>query len=269
MSLSPSDSDTKLERVIHAAIAPVASALVLIEIVVLAVGVVSRFVFHQPLVWVDELASMCFLWLAMMGATVALLRREHMGLTALVLRFSPAKRLAARALVEAVIALFLILILPWAYEYALDEWAIETPALGLHNTYRAAAMPVGIGLMLFITISRCFRLGWRRWLPTLFGLAAVALLLHSGAPLLRTMGAWNLVIFFVLLMGTGVALSVPIAFAFGLTTTAYLQTLTTTPLSIVVSRMDEGMSTLVLLSVPLFVFLGLLIEMTGMARAMI
>ena len=29
------------------------------------------------------------------------------------------------------------------------------------------------------------------------------------------------------------------------------------------------MSTLVLLSVPLFVFLGLLIEMTGMARAMI
>ena len=269
MSLSPSDSDTKLERVIHAAIAPVASALVLIEIVVLAVGVVSKFVFHRPLVWVDELASMCFLWLAMMGATVALLRREHMGLTALVLRFSPAKRLAARALVEAVIALFLILILPWAYEYALDEWAIETPALGLHNTYRAAAMPVGIGLMLFITISRCFRLGWRRWLPTLLGLAAVALLLHSGAPLLRTMGAWNLVIFFVLLMGTGVALSVPIAFAFGLTTTAYLQTLTTTPLSIVVSRMDEGMSTLVLLSVPLFVFLGLLIEMTGMARAMI
>ena len=269
MSLSPSDSDTKLERVIHATIAPIASALVLIEIVVLAVGVVSRFVFHRPLVWVDELASMCFLWLAMMGATVALLRREHMGLTALVLRFSPAKRLAARALVEAVIALFLILILPWAYEYALDEWAIETPALGLHNTYRAAAMPVGIGLMLLVAISRWFRLGWRRWLPMLLGLAAIALLLHSGAPLLRTMGAWNLVIFFVLLMGTGVALSVPIAFAFGLTTTAYLQTLTTAPLSIVVSRMDEGMSTLVLLSVPLFVFLGLLIEMTGMARAMI
>src|SRR5687768_14335932 len=33
--------------------------------------------------------------------------------------------------------------------------------------------------------------------------------------------------------------------------------------------MDEGMSHLILLSVPLFVFLGLLIEMTGMARAMV
>ena len=38
---------------------------------------------------------------------------------------------------------------------------------------------------------------------------------------------------------------------------------------VMVSRMDEGMSSLVLLSVPLFVFLGLLIEMTGMARAMV
>jgi tripartite ATP-independent transporter DctM subunit len=33
--------------------------------------------------------------------------------------------------------------------------------------------------------------------------------------------------------------------------------------------MDEGMSSLILLAVPLFVFLGLLIEMTGMARAMV
>jgi hypothetical protein len=44
---------------------------------------------------------------------------------------------------------------------------------------------------------------------------------------------------------------------------------TRTPLTVVVSRMDEGMSHIILLSVPLFVFLGLLIEATGMARAMV
>jgi TRAP-type C4-dicarboxylate transport system permease large subunit len=33
--------------------------------------------------------------------------------------------------------------------------------------------------------------------------------------------------------------------------------------------MDEGMSHLILLAVPLFVLLGLLIEMTGIARAMV
>ena len=35
------------------------------------------------------------------------------------------------------------------------------------------------------------------------------------------------------------------------------------------ARMDEGMSHLILLAVPLFVFLGLLIEITGMARRMV
>jgi tripartite ATP-independent transporter DctM subunit len=38
---------------------------------------------------------------------------------------------------------------------------------------------------------------------------------------------------------------------------------------VLVGRLDEGMSHLILLAVPLFIFLGALIEMTGMARAMI
>ena len=41
------------------------------------------------------------------------------------------------------------------------------------------------------------------------------------------------------------------------------------PISVVIGRMDEAMSHMVLLAVPLFVFLGLLMEMTGMAKAMI
>ncbi len=66
-----------------------------------------------------------------------------------------------------------------------------------------------------------------------------------------------------------VLLGVPIGFAFGLATLAYLAIATHAPLSVVVGRMDEGMSSLILLAVPLFVFLGTLIEMTGMAQAMV
>ena len=61
----------------------------------------------------------------------------------------------------------------------------------------------------------------------------------------------------------------PIAFAFGLAIFGYLALTTHTPLLVLIGRMDEGMSHLILLAVPLFVFLGLLIEMTGMARAMV
>ena len=56
-----------------------------------------------------------------------------------------------------------------------------------------------------------------------------------AGPWLRGFGNWNLVLFFVLLLGAGVLLSVPIGFAFGLATLAYLATLTHTPLTVVVS----------------------------------
>jgi tripartite ATP-independent transporter DctM subunit len=131
------------------------------------------------------------------------------------------------------------------------------------------AIPVGATLMVVTALLRLLRLSW---MDALFGIAAVAGLasvLHFAAPWLQGFGNWNLVLFFVLLLGAAVLLSVPIGFAFGLATLAYLATLTRTPLTVVVSRMDEGMSSLILLAVPLFVFLGLLIEMTGMARAMV
>jgi tripartite ATP-independent transporter DctM subunit len=131
------------------------------------------------------------------------------------------------------------------------------------------AILVGGGLMLVTALSRLLRLSWK---DAAFGIAVLVTMvaaLHFAAPVLKGFGNWNLVLFFVLLLGAGVLLSVPIGFAFGLATLAYLATLTRTPLTVVVSRMDEGMSSLILLAVPLFVFLGLLIEMTGMARAMV
>eukprot|EP01037_Dinobryon_pediforme_P048203 gene48203-63052_t len=50
---------------------------------------------------------------------------------------------------------------------------------------------------------------------------------------------------------------------------AYLMLATNAPQMIVVSRMDEGMSSLILLSVPLFVLLGSLLEISGLALTLI
>jgi tripartite ATP-independent transporter DctM subunit len=246
-----------------------AAALVFAEVCVLLAGVIARYVLHAPLIWSDELASILFLWLAMLGSVIALQRSEHMRLTAVVAGWRPASRARIEALTVALIAVFLLLVVPSAWDYAADEWYIETPALGLHNTFRAIAIPVGAVLMLATALSRLLRLGWRDAVTGVAVVVAMAALLHFAGPSLRGLGNWNLVIFFVLLLGGGVLLSVPIGFAFGLATLAYLATLTRTPLTVVVSRMDEGMSSLILLAVPLFVFLGLLIEMTGMARAMV
>ena len=247
-----------------------AALLVLAEVLVLLTGVVSRYVLHHPVVWSDELASILFLWLAMLGAVVAFRRGEHMRMTALVNMASESKRAMFDVIAIAAALAFLVLLVVPAYEYAADEAFITTPALEIANSWRAAALPVGIVLMIVTALIRLVQVGNLRLVATaLVAVAAICGLLYAMQPVFKGLGNINLVVFFVVIVAATVLAGVPIAFCFGLATFGYLALTTTMPLTVVVSRMDEGMSHLILLAVPLFVFLGLLIEMTGMARAMV
>ncbi|SAL44629.1 TrapT dctQ-M fusion permease, dicarboxylate transport [Caballeronia cordobensis] len=247
-----------------------AALLVVAEIVVLLAGVTSRYALHTPLVWSDELASMLFLWLAMLGAVVALRRGEHMRMTALVGMASPGMRAFLDVIAIAAPLAFLAMVIGPAVEFAQDEAFITTPALDISNSWRAAALPIGSGLMLLVACVRLARVGdWKLVLGALAVVVAIAGAFYAASPVLKDLGNLNLLIFFVGLVALCVLSGVPIAFSFGLATFGYLALTTSTPLVVVVGRMDEGMSHLILLSVPLFVFLGQLIEMTGMAAAMI
>jgi tripartite ATP-independent transporter DctM subunit len=247
-----------------------AALLVVAEIVILFAGVVARYGLHRPLIWSDELASVLFLWLAMLGAVVAFRRGEHMRMTAVVASAGPGARAWLDVIATCAALAFLLLVAWPAYEYAFEESFITTPALQISNIWRAAALPAGIGLMALFALLRLARTGDVR---TLVGAVAMVVLLMAlfwaAEPWLRSLGNINLVIFFVGVTGFCVFAGVPIAFGFGLAIFGYLALTTRTPLMVLIGRMDEGMSHLILLSVPLFVFLGLLIEMTGMARAMV
>lgn len=247
-----------------------AAILVVAEIVILFAGVVARYGLRQPLIWSDELASILFLWLAMLGAAVAFRRTEHMRMTAIVGGARPAVQ-AYLEVVAICAALAFLLMVAWpAYQYAYEESYITTPALQISNIWRALALPVGICLMALFALLRLARTRETRLvLAAAVSVAVLIGLFWLAQPWLRPLGNLNLVIFFVGVAGFCVFAGVPIAFSFGLAIFGYLALTTHTPLMVLVGRMDEGMSHLILLSVPLFVFLGLLMEMTGMARAMV
>jgi len=247
-----------------------AACLVVAEIVILFAGVVARYGLRSPLIWSDELASILFLWLAMLGAAVAFRRSEHMRMTAMVASARPALRAWLDVLATSAALAFLLMIAWPACQYAYEESFITTPALQITNIWRAAALPVGIGLMALFALLRLARTGDTRLvLNAVLTVALLIAVFWLAQPWLRPLGNINLIIFFVGVAGFCVFSGVPIAFGFGLAIFGYLALTTRTPLMVLVGRMDEGMSHLILLSVPLFVFLGLLIEMTGMARAMV
>jgi tripartite ATP-independent transporter DctM subunit len=262
--------NTAIDALLGGLVEILAATLVALEIAILFGGVVARYVFNHPLVWSDELASILFLWLAMLGAVIAFRRDEHMRMTAAVGSL-PAPTRVTFDLFATCAALAFLLLIAWpAYQYAQEETFITTPALGLNNAWRAAALPSGIMLMAVFAALRVSRAGSLRSVAIAAGAAAVLVVLFwLAAPLFLKLGNLNLLIFFVGVVAATVFAGVPIAFAFGLAIFGYLALTTHTPLMVLIGRMDEGMSHLILLAVPLFVFLGLLIEMTGMARAMV
>lgn len=247
-----------------------AAFLVVAEMVVLFCGVVSRYVMHRPLVWSDELASILFIWLAMLGSVVAFRRGEHMRMTAIVGMCGNRARAFLDILAIVVAGGFVGMMIGPAIEFAQDEAFVITPALQITNAWSAAALPVGFSLMLVFAVLRLLERS--EFLPTLaaiaLGAAIIGLMMWIG-PSFRPLGNLNLVIFFVVGVGVCVFSGVPIAVAFGLATLGYIALTTHAPVSVVVGRMNEGMSHLILLAIPLFVFLGLLIESTGLAKAMV
>jgi tripartite ATP-independent transporter DctM subunit len=260
----------KLDRAIGVAIGAPTAALVLLEVLVLLGGVISRYIFRHPIIWTDELASTLFLWLAMLGSAIALHRAEHMRMTAIVGMLSPPLRVALDVVATVAALTFLLLVLPSACEFAADEIPVTTPAMQISDAWRAAALPAGFAIMIVIGLIRLIEAGsWRHIVGAVAACALVGGGLYLLQPMLENLGNLNLLIFFVGIVACLVFAGVPIAFAFGLATFGYQALTTDTPIVVVVGRIEEGMSHLILLSVPLFVFLGLLIEMTGMARAMV
>ncbi|WP_326544107.1 TRAP transporter large permease [Pseudorhodoferax sp.] len=260
----------KLNRFIAVLVEVPAALLVLAEVVVLLMGVTSRYVFHEPLSWSDELASILFLWLAMLGSIVAFQRGEHMRMTAIVGKLDPRRRAFFDLVAIAAAVAFLAFVVHPAYEFAQEEVFVTTPAMGIPNSWRAAALPIGLGLMLLVGLMQIFRFGRIKDALQALGLVAVIVCgLSLLGPVLKPLGNLNLLLFFVVGVLAMVLAGLPIAFAFGLATFGYIALTTNTPTVVIVGRMDEGMSHLILLAVPLFVLLGLLIEMTGIARAMV
>jgi tripartite ATP-independent transporter DctM subunit len=247
----------------------VASIIVAVETLVLLAGVVTRMMRH-PLTWSDELASILFLWLAMLGAVIALRRAEHMRLTTFVVWAPRTARPVLEALAWIGPIIFLVWLLPYALEHTLNEADVVTASLEWPVAVKVGAIPVCAVLMVAFAAIRIFETIHLRDLLWALAIAAlVAVAIWMAGPMLRDMGKPNLVVFFIGLLGVAVLIGVPIGFAFGIATLAYLATVTRTPLTVVVSRIDEGMSHIVLLSVPLFVFLGHLIDRTGLARTLV
>ncbi|HEX3862285.1 MAG TPA: TRAP transporter large permease subunit [Stellaceae bacterium] len=248
----------------------IGAMLVVAEVCILFAGVVSRYVFDSPIMWTDELGTFLFLWLAMLGAVVALRRDGHMRLTTFVNWCSPAWNGWLGSVAALVVIAFVLEIIVPAYAYLQVQESTELITLNISDGYRVVAILVGAGLISVVALLRLLETtNFRGFLAALAVVGGIATALWLAQPVLIAMGSGSLILFFVVIVAVCVFIGVPIAFTFGIATLSYLALTTNLPMTIVINRIDDGISNLLLLAVPMFVFLGLLMEMTGIARVMV
>jgi tripartite ATP-independent transporter DctM subunit len=258
------------DRAVSVTTEAVAGALVVAEVVLLGTSTTARYVFAHPFPWSDELATYIFIWLAVLGAVVALRRGEHMRLTAFIRGMHPRRRVWLDSVAMMLVATVLLGLVMPSLEHFDELGEGLSPVMQINEGYRGAAMVVGVVMMLITAVQNLLRIAdWRQVLLAFVLVCIAGATLDWFGPALEDMGNGNLLIFFVGFVVASMVIGMPIAFAFLLGTVCYVGFATEIPVSIVPARMDEGMSHLILLAVPLFVLLGALIEMAGLARVMI
>jgi TRAP-type C4-dicarboxylate transport system permease small subunit len=137
----------RLDRALIAANRAVLAGLLAAMAVLVFGNVCARYLFNTSFGWVEELTRYMMIWLAYLGAGLALRHGNHVAVMLLVDALPRTPALALRGLVGLVMAAFLAALAWIGWEYADFAWRQRTPVLQWPTGAVYLAIPVGTVLM--------------------------------------------------------------------------------------------------------------------------
>lgn len=121
-------------------------------------NVVTRYLFNNSIIWVEELTQYEMIWVAYLGAGLALREGRHVAVDTLQDLLPAALRRYLRTLLALAMALFLALLVVLGAQIVAFTWNQETPVLGMPTGLPYLAVPIGAAGMLLHLL-----LFWRRF----------------------------------------------------------------------------------------------------------
>jgi tripartite ATP-independent transporter DctM subunit len=269
--LSPQESSLiQLMKRLMMPLEVLSAALMVGIVLMLFGGVVARYLFSQPIGWIDEAVSIAFIWVAMIGSVLAMHRNEHLRLSMFVDMMPARARTYVHAFALVAVAAFLIGLIGPSIEHVESEWIMTTPALEIPSSIRVSAIAAGMILMLAIVAVYAVKtVPMHSLITAILGVGIFVALCWWFRPQLVELGMLNIAFFLCGLVALCLVAGVPIAFCFGCGVMAFLAFSSSVPLVVIVGRIDEGMGNMVLVSVPIFVLLGCVLDATGMGKAIV
>ena len=137
----------RINRVLVAVETCAAGALVITVAAVVLLQVLMRYLFATPNPWSEELSRFAFIWVSLLGASLAVEHRAHFGFDQVTKKLAPRTRRAVETFAQAVVLGFALLLIATGIalmDLTLDE---RSAALNLPVALVYAAAPVSGALM--------------------------------------------------------------------------------------------------------------------------
>ena len=141
----------------------VAALLVAGVFVAILIGVARRYVLGAPLVWIDELAAVLFVWTIFWSGAFVVRLHEHVAFDLLYHLLPPSGRRWLAFVAATLVGLALLAALPKLGGYIAFLWRERTPALQWRLDYVYACFTLFVAASGAVFLGRAVNLLRRRW----------------------------------------------------------------------------------------------------------
>ncbi len=107
------------------------------------VNVVTRYIFNFSIIWAEEVSQYLMIWIAYLGAGLALREGRHVALEMLHDRLPAPLSRKVRMLIGGLVLAFLGAVTVLGFQFAIFVWNQETPVLNISLGIPSLAIPIG------------------------------------------------------------------------------------------------------------------------------
>ena len=246
-------------------------AALVIQLAIVLGGIVSRFWFDQSLLWADEAAKLFLSLTAFVGGALAYRARHHTTVEFLTGKFSPKWRESVAVAID-----LLILVAAAVVGYvSLDLLSISatsnTPILDINAAWLILPLTVGLALIALFAIERLvYEHAPRRVVPALCIVVPLVCIVYavSIVPSLHLGNGTALGVMLAAFL-LAVLLGLPVSFAMLLGSLMFLLISGVAPLIAAAQNTFDGTSNFILLTLPFFIWAGLIMEKGGISLRLV
>ncbi len=242
-----------------------------VQLIIVLTGIVSRFWFDESLLWADEAAKLFLSLITFVGGALAYRARHHTTVEFLTGKFPPHWRTAVAIGVDLLILVAAVVVGDVSFDLLSISAMSNTPILQINAAWLVLPLSVGLWLTALFAIERlAFVYPFRDVVPAAIAVALLVGLVYAASVLpalhLDNGAALGLMLLTFLL---AILLGLPVSFAMLLGSVTFLMISGTAPLIAVAQNTFDGTSNYILLTLPFFIWAGLIMEKGGISLRLV